>query len=365
MKALVRALSALAARIARALAAGLKAFAGSRWLAVFVLAMAALATAIVGYLFFDRANPPFPEAPENNAAMNHGIVLLVSGPHLGEVTFDVSIDASNGTYQITADTASVSSPSAFLVLETETSSADSSADYVTSVYAGNTMLASGPDGELLYIGSPYKAPAFDIWGMDYGGYTSSAAGFVGASNSSGATQSPVTGQLAEPIDSSSGSVITGDLPPIEAWGYATANGSDIDSQFMHVHRFTSVEFSEPVGPTGMTQTGWYVPQKAVVDISVIYDPSGNSTLPSKYLIDSAEPPTDNSAELYWTLTGAAPISWTLANLGGQRAATNDLFIAGILLGAAFGFLGAAIEHSLPQSDKRRAGQQDREITKGA
>ena len=359
MKALVRVLRTQATRLTKALAARLKTFAGSKWLAVFVLAMAALATAIVGYLFFGWANPPFPAAPDNNGTMDHGIVLLVSDPQSGEVTFDVSVNVIKGKYQITADTANLGPPSAFLALETETggASAYSSGDYVKSVYGGNTILANGQDGELLYIGPPFKAPTFEIWGMDYGGYTSSAGALVGPSNISygGRTApSPAEGQLTESLDSSSGSVITGNLPPIEAWGYATENGSGVGSQVMHLRRFTSVKFNESIGPTGMKpQTTWYVPQKAVVDINVIYDPSGMSALPSRYRIDSANPPTGNSAELYWTLNDAASISWTLADLEGQRAATNDLFIAGILLGATFGFLGAAIEHSLPQANERR------------
>lgn len=354
----------------------------SRWLQVSVLAIAAIVTFCMGILLFSRANPSFPEAPSNGDDKPHGILLLVADPNQGEVTFKVTVNVTDGTYKIEAvsklgypfksvsfvaleygvDREPMVSPAVYSQSEPMVSPAAR----IESAYAGNWMVAKDRGGVLVPLDAPSSPSShnesFDIQGLDGGKYEGVSFARIGSTDIScwnvlcGPATS-VAGFLSRRIDSSSGQIITGELPLINAWGYARLylSGAGSGVVAMDVLRLTSVQFSEPVGGIGLTpdQSRWYVPAKAVVDISVEYDKHGVLMLPSRYRIDSAAPPTDNSAELHWRINDLTQVSWTLTDLEGQRAVSNDLFYAGILLGTAFGFLSAAIEHSFAATSKRR------------
>jgi hypothetical protein len=351
----------------------------SRWRQVLVLAIAAIVTFCIGFLFFSNANPSFPEAPSNGDSRPHGILLLVADPNQGQVTFKVTVNVTDGTYKIEAigklynpfksfmaleygiDPAPMISPTAY----SQSKPMVSPVAHIESVYAGNWMVAKDQGGALVPLDSPSTRSSYneslDIQGLDGGiyegvGFAGIGSADISCSSSLCPPATSLAGFLSRRIDSSSGQIITGELPLINAWGYARLQASRAGSGAAAMDlRLTSVQFSEPVGGAGITraQSRWYVPAKAIVDISVEYDKHGMLTLPSRYRIDSAAPPTDDSEDLHWRINDLTQVSWTLTDLEGQRAVGNDLFYAGILLGAAFGFLGAAIERSF-RGDRQAA-----------
>jgi len=72
-------------------------------------------------------------------------------------------------------------------------------------------------------------------------------------------------------------------------------------------------------------------------------PDGDRSLPLRYQIARASPSTARGDELSWVASQELRPSWLLVDQDLRDSASSDALIAGVLLGAAAGFVAPLLE----------------------
>ena len=116
--------------------------------------------------------------------------------------------------------------------------------------------------------------------------------------------------------------------------------------------------SRPIGSIEVAGKRWYPAARATIHTIVDYSPTRanvipgeitqpgtalNVPLPVRYSIARAIPETIDNSELAWSQTGTSQVQWLINNQNALQASSLDLFFAGILFGAAFGFIAVGLE----------------------
>ena len=116
--------------------------------------------------------------------------------------------------------------------------------------------------------------------------------------------------------------------------------------------------SRPIDSIKVAGKRWYPAARATIHTIVDYDPTPanvipgeitqpgtalNVPLPIRYSIARAIPEIIDNSELAWSQTGTSQVQWLINNQDALQASSLDLFFAGILFGAAFGFIAVGLE----------------------
>jgi len=156
--------------------------------------------------------------------------------------------------------------------------------------------------------------------------------------------------------------VSGQFPPIVTTAPAAEAGQLPVLIAPRQAQETSVQFegyqSRPIGSIEVAGQRWYPAAQATIHTIVDYTPTPadlipgeitqpgtvlNVPLPVRYSIARAIPETTDNSELAWSQVGASQVQWLINNQDALQASSLDLFFAGILFGAAFGFVAVGLE----------------------
>jgi CRISPR/Cas system CSM-associated protein Csm2 small subunit len=102
---------------------------------------------------------------------------------------------------------------------------------------------------------------------------------------------------------------------------------------------TMVNYAD-INRSGVDDSEW-------VSASTVRDPSRETfPIPAGYQILRAYPATVDDSQLRWTQDQVSRVNWLVQNEDAENRASYSLFLAGIFLGASFGFLASALERTI-------------------
>jgi hypothetical protein len=187
---------------------------------------------------------------------------------------------------------------------------------------------------------------FSITGYDDSREVQTATGAVVPTGSDFSNDNGVSGQFP-PIVTTAPAAEAGQLPVLIAPRQAQETSVQIEGYQ-----------SRPIGRIVVGGERWYPAARATVHTIVDYTPTPaglipgeitqpgtalNVPLPVRYSIARAIPETTDNSELAWSQTGTSQVQWLINNQDALQESSLDLFFAGILFGAAFGFIAVGLE----------------------
>lgn len=156
--------------------------------------------------------------------------------------------------------------------------------------------------------------------------------------------------------------VSGQFPPIVTTAPAAEAGQLPLLITPRQAQETNVQFqgyqSRLIGSIELAGQRWYPAAQATIHTIVDYTPTPadlipgeitqpgtvlNVPLPVRYSIARAIPETTDNSELAWSQVGTSQVQWLINNQDALQVSSLDLFFAGILFGAAFGFIAVGLE----------------------
>ena len=326
------------------------------YLVAMVLVTVTLSTAAVGYGQYrlSRGISAIATAPGTD---DGGILLLFGHPHETiRVTYYVS---RTGRFSITAESkrdsrsdflAIYSAQSGYLRATRGRHSANSRIQSVLDIKGKSLATLASVDGDPPILRPPppheimavYSFPTYD----PELAIVDSGIGTVAQRGSASSGDDVVYGQFP-PVVSTAPASEAGSLPLVVTPG-------DIRETSSVWHGYVS----RPIG--GVTVEGriWYPPEEATVETIVDYNhPEDDGAihfarastggdgwpLPAPYQLERTYPTTVDDSQLRWVQERMSRVNWLVRDQDATEAGTYHLFLAGLLLGASFGFLASAME----------------------
>ena len=339
-----------------------------RYIAGTLFIVLTLVSGVAGWLLFSAARSGLPIRPSFQSG---GILVFVDHPN-EKADIIVNFDRS-GAFSV-----SVLSPAGgeFLVVTSGSATAYAAGTRATdaSAFVRGPRITAVEDKGCSDNGEPCIAYAGEDAAADFAtiehdlyhlnGYSTAmvtvAAGEVDYGNTDSGGLLTVYGNLSSAIVASSGSTDLGQLPTIGVSDSLSMASGGVSGQTSlgYVTFSNDILYAYPTLAGSILKSAkWYAPD-ATVHVSVMYSGSvlavpwqtgASGSLPPNYALLSADPPTEASGALRWQGSQALEPSWNLSDSSAQESHNAQLFLSGILLGAAVSFLGIAIDRFITPS----------------